>query len=145
VQQPHPPVWFGARRPPALKRAVHHGDGFMGAGSSSHDDFVEQYAQLRQYLDEAGRDPATFAISKRVYVAMDDNRDRAEQRLRAWFGIRYRNADMAARVAVWGNRQECLDRLSALVQAGVQHLMLNPVFDELEHLELLAKEIVPHL
>lgn len=145
AQQPHPPVWFGARRPAALRRAVRYGDGFMGAGSSSHDDFVTQYGQLQQFLDTAGRDPATFTISKRVYLAVDDNRSRAEQRLREWFGIRYRNADMAPRVAVWGSRQECLDRLGALVHAGAQHLMLNPVFDEMEHLELLGKEIVPHL
>ena len=91
------------------------------------------------------RDPATFAISKRVYLAVDNDRDRAEHRLREWFGVRYRNADMASRVCIWGSRDECLDKLGALVKAGAQHLMLNPVFDEMEHLELLAEEVVPHV
>jgi probable F420-dependent oxidoreductase len=145
VQKPHPPVWFGARQTPALKRAVQHGDGWMGAGSSSTADFVQQYDQLQRCLEAARRDPATFAISKRVYLAIDDDRDRAERRLRTWFGIRYKNADMASRVAIWGSNAECLDRLSELVKAGAQHLMLNPVFDELEHLEILAQEIVPQL
>ncbi len=145
VQKPHPPVWFGARQEAALKRAVQHGDGFMGAGSSSTADFVKQYALLQQYLDDAQRDPATFAISKRVYIAIDDDRDRAERRLREWFGVRYKNADIAPRVSVWGSRSECIDRLSELAQAEAQHLMLNPVFDEMTHLELLAQEIVPHL
>ncbi len=145
VQKPHPPVWFGARQEAALKRAVQHGDGFMGAGSSSTADFVKQYALLQQYLDDAQRDSETFAISKRVYIAIDDDRDRAERRLREWFGVRYKNADMAPRVSVWGSRSECIDRLSELAQAGAQHLMLNPVFDEMTHLELLAQEIVPHL
>ena len=145
MQQPHPPVWFGARQEPALRRAVQHGDGFMGAGSSSTADFIQQYDILQRCLDQAQRDPATFAISKRVYLAIDTDRERAERRLRQWFGVRYKNAEMAARVCVWGSRDECLDKLGALVQAGAQHLMLNPVFDEMEHLERLAQEIVPHL
>jgi probable F420-dependent oxidoreductase len=145
VQKPYPPVWFGARQAPALKRAVQHGDGWMGAGSSATADFVQQYGLLQRFLEEVRRDPATFAISKRVYLAVDNDRDRAEQRLRTWFGVRYKNANMAARVAVWGSKAECLDKLGELVKAGAQHLMLNPVFDEMEHLELLAQEIVPHL
>jgi probable F420-dependent oxidoreductase len=145
LQKPHPPIWFGARQAPALRRAVQHGDGWMGAGSSSMADFVKQYGQLQHFLAEAKRDPATFAVSKRVYLAIDDNRDRAENRLRTWFGVRYKNADMASRVAVWGSKAECLDKLGDLVKAGAQHLMLNPVFDEMEHVELLAQDIVPHL
>jgi probable F420-dependent oxidoreductase len=145
IQPPHPPLWFGARQAPALKRAVQHGDGFMGAGSSSTADFIQQYGFLQQFLDKAQRDPATFAISKRVYLAVDTDRERAEKRLREWFGIRYRNADMASKVCIWGSRDECLNKLGELVQAGAQHLMLNPVFDEMEHLELLAQEIVPKL
>lgn len=145
VQSPYPPIWFGARQAPALKRAVRYGDGFMGAGSSSTQDFIEQYALLQQYLDEEQRDPATFAISKRVYLAVDDDRDRAEKRLREWFGVRYRNAEMASNVSIWGSREECLNKLGELVTAGAQHLMLNPVFDEMEHLELLAQDILPKL
>jgi probable F420-dependent oxidoreductase len=145
LQKPHPPVWFGARQAPALRRAVQHGNGWMGAGSSSTADFIEQYGLIRHFLDEAKRDPATFAISKRVYLAVDNDRDRAERRLRTWFGGRYKNANMAARVAVWGSRTECLDQLGEVVKAGAQHLLLNPVFDEPDHLELLAQEIVPHL
>jgi probable F420-dependent oxidoreductase len=145
VQQPHPPLWFGARQAPALKRAVQHGNGFMGAGSSSTADFIQQYGLLQQFLDAAQRDPATFAISKRVYLAVDADRERAEKRLREWFGIRYRNADMASQVGIWGSRDECLNQLGELVQAGAQHLMLNPVFDEMEHLEILAQEVVPKL
>ena len=118
VQRPYPPIWFGAREPVALRRAVRHGDGWMGAGSSSTADFVQQYSELRRLLDEAGRDPATFAISKRVYLAIDDDRDRAERRLREWFAGRYRNADMGSRVSIWGSRSECVEKLGELVRAA---------------------------
>jgi probable F420-dependent oxidoreductase len=145
LQKPHPPLWFGAREPVALKRAVRHGDGWMGAGSSSSADFVKQVGEIRRFLDESKRDPATFALSKRVYLAVDDDRARAERRLREWFGVRYKNADMATRVSVWGSVADCLDKLGELVRAGAQHLLLNPVFDEMEQLELLAAEVLPHL
>jgi alkanesulfonate monooxygenase SsuD/methylene tetrahydromethanopterin reductase-like flavin-dependent oxidoreductase (luciferase family) len=80
-----------------------------------------------------------------VYIAVDDNRDRAERRLREWFGLRYNNADMASHVSIWGGRAECIETLGQLVRAGAQHLMLNPVFDEMEHVVLLAGEVVPYL
>ncbi len=145
LQKPHPPIWFGARDEVALRRAVRHGDGWMGAGSSSTADFVKQSAMLRRLLEEAKRDPATFPMSKRVYLALDDNRERAERRLREWFGERYKNADMAPRVSIWGGVSECVDKLAELVRAGAQHFLLNPVFDEMEHLEKLAAEVMPRL
>jgi len=145
VQRPHPPIWFGARQAPALRRAVHHGNGWMGAGSSSTADFIEQYGTLRRFLDEAQRDPATFATSKRVYLAVDNDRNRAERRLREWCGVRYRSADMGSQCGVWGSTAECTEKLAAIVRAGAQHLLLNPMFDDMEHLELLAQEVMPHL
>jgi len=145
MQKPHPPIWFGARDEIALKRTVRHGDGWMGAGSSSTADFIKQSAMLRRLLEEAKRDPATFPVSKRVYLALDDDRDRAERRLREWFGLRYKNADMAPRVSIWGGVAECVDKLSELVRAGAQHFLLNPVFDDSEHLEKLASEVMPRL
>lgn len=145
VQHPHPPIWFGARQEAPLRRAVRHGDGWMGAGSSSTADFIHQSALVRRFLDEAGRDPADFTISKRVYVAVDPDRGRAERRLRAWFGVRYKNADMGSEVSVWGSPDECRNELGAIVAAGARHLLLNPVFDDLDHLELLAADVVPAL
>lgn len=145
VQKPHPPIWFGAHREPALRRAVKYGDGWMGAGSSSTTTFIKESALLRRLLDEAGRDPATFTVSKRVYIAVDDDRQRAERRLREWFAVRYKNSEAASRVAVWGSQSECVDKLREILHAGANHLLLNPVFEEMEHLELLAKEVIPHL
>jgi len=145
AHKPHPPLWFGAREAVALKRAARLADGWMGAGSSSSADFVKHVELLRRFLDEAKRDPKEFPISKRVYIAVDNDPARAERRLRDWFGMRYKNADMAPRVSIWGSRTECIDKLGEIVRAGARHLMLNPVFDEIEHLELLASDVIPQL
>ncbi len=144
LQRPFP-LWFGGHAEPALRRAVTFGDGWMGAGSSDTQRFVKEYGRITRLLDQAQRDPATFAVSKRVYLAVDDDRDRAERRLREFFAVRYRNADLGTRVCIWGGRQEVIDRLNEVVRAGARHLLLNPAFDETEHLELLARDVVPHL
>src|ERR1700752_2440619 len=72
-QKPHPPIWFGASHPDALRRAAEHGDGFFGAGSSTTKQFAEQVPIVRQALAEAGRGAATFKIGKRVFISVDDD------------------------------------------------------------------------
>ena len=145
VQKPYPPVWLGAGHPQALRRAVRHADGWMGAGASSTAQFIENIGYVRTYLEEAGRDPATFAISKRVYVAIDSDEGRAENRLRQWFDRTYKDADMALRVSVWGSASHCTEKLAEIAEAGAQMIMLNPIYDHMEHLETLAQEVVPNL
>ena len=145
VQRPHPPLWFGGRHPGGLRRAARLGDGWMGAGSTTTEELRGHVATIREALDELGRDRADFPISKRVYVAVDADESRAEGRLRDWFGHRYGSADMASRVSVWGSVDRCVEGLSEVVDAGAGMLMLNPVFDHMEHLEMLRQEIIPQL
>ena len=145
AQRPRPPIWFGGRHPDGLKRAVRYADGWMGAGSTTTAQFRGHVQTLRQSLQQSGRDPSTFPISKRVYVALDDDERRAERRLQEWFEPRYGNAEMASEVSVWGSASRCLQGLAEIVEAGAHMLMLNPVFDHLEHLEALNREVVPHL
>ena len=135
VQKPHPPVWFGGRHPNALRRAVRLGDGWMGAGSSSTEQFKQHVSILHEHLETSGRDPDTFPISKRVYIALDDDEDRAKARLREWFGRHYGNAEMGSEVTVRGSASRCVEELAEIVDAGAQMLMLNPVFEQMEHLE----------
>jgi probable F420-dependent oxidoreductase len=145
IQKPHLPLWFGGHHENALKRAVKHGNGWMGAGSSSSSAFVRESAMIRRFLDETGRDPATFGYGKRVYLAVDNDKARGEKRIREWFQIRYKNADLGPRVCVWGSAAECTEKIQAIVHAGAQHIVFNPMFDEMEHVDICAKEIMPHL
>ena len=145
VQKPHPPLWFGAHHPNALRRAVALGSGFIGAGSSPTSQFVDEVRQVTQMLDDAKRDPAAFPIGKRVYLAIDRDRARAGKRLAEWFTAFYGRAEMAEQVSVFGGPQEVVDGLAEVVRGGAQYLLLNPVFDEREHLEQLASEIMPAL
>jgi len=145
VQKPHPPIWFGARQPSALKRAVELGDGFIGAGSSSTAEFREHVRHLRNFLSEARRGPTTFPIAKRVYLHIDPDKARALGRLREWFGWYYGNAALADQVALAGDAKEIIEGLQAVQSAGAEMVLLNPVIEETRQLELCAREIIPAL
>jgi probable F420-dependent oxidoreductase len=145
IQKPHLPLWFGGHHENALRRAVKYGDAWMGAGSSSSSAFVRESALIRRFLDEAKRDPATFNYGKRVYLAVDNDKARGEKRIREWFNIRYKNADLGPRVSVWGSSTECTEKIQQIVGAGAQFIVFNPMFDEMEHLDICAKEIMPNL
>ena len=100
---------------------------------------------IRQFLADAKRDPAAFSYGKRVYLAVDANKERAEKRIREWFARRYKNADLGPRVSIWGSTAECAEKIQEIVGEGAQFIVFNPMFDEMEHLEICAKEIMPHL
>src|SRR5262245_19326581 len=73
--------WFGASHPDALRRAARHGDGFFGAGSSTTAQFAAQVPIVRQALADGGRDAGAFGIAKRVSIAVDDDAQRARERI----------------------------------------------------------------
>jgi probable F420-dependent oxidoreductase len=145
LQKPHPPIWFGAHHPDALRRTALMGQGFMGAGSLSTAKFADEVKRLQEFLHDAGRDPATFPVGKRVYIAIDGDRQRAAKRLAEWFGAFYGRPQMAEDVSVWGPPAECVERLREVMSAGARLLLLNPVYDEAEHLEQFASLIAPAL
>jgi probable F420-dependent oxidoreductase len=140
-QRPHPPLWFGGGSKPAIDRAVKLGDGWMGAGISTLDQFKEQASLVRSALDASGRDPATFTIAKRVYLAVSSDRDRSLERMRAWSRVFYGDTAMADVAAVVGDLDSCVHKLSEVADAGADLIVLNPVFDEIEQMRLLTGAI----
>lgn len=133
------PIIFGANADAAIARSVRHADGWMGAGSSPLDDFPRKVALVKSYLAESGRDPASFPISKRLYLAVDDDEQRALRRLREWFGYYYGNADNAERAGIWGSAAKIGELLEEWAEMGLDEVLLNPVFDMNEHAERLAE------
>jgi probable F420-dependent oxidoreductase len=144
-QKPHPPVWFGGGAPAGLRRAVRHGDGFLGAGSTKTADFAEQVAIVRRELAEQGRDPGRFRVAKRVYIAVDDDAGRARQRMAAALVALYGEGfgRTLAPVAVAGTPDDCVAGLREVARAGAEMILLNPLFAEAEQMERLAAEVMP--
>lgn len=141
VQRPHPPIWFGGRSKPAIDRAVRNGDGWIGAGISTVDQFKEQVSLVRATLDAMRRDPATFTVAKRLYIAVSSDRERSLERMRAWSKAFYGEASMADEAAVVGDLAFCMQRVTELCSSGANLIVLNPVFDVVEQMQLLVGAI----
>lgn len=145
LQKPHPPLWFGGASQPAINRAVRLGDGWIAQGSASTVSFKEQAKIVRQALQMQGKDPSRFPIGKRVYIAVDNDRERALHKLEGWFAHRYGRAERAKEVSVFGTVQQCVDGLSEILDVGVDLIQLNPVEDDIEQAEILWRDVIPVL
>jgi probable F420-dependent oxidoreductase len=72
AQKPHPPIWVGGESGPSLRRAARFGDAWYPIGSNNKHllDTLPRYragiARLRHLTAEAGRDPASVALTYRV-------------------------------------------------------------------------------
>ena len=138
VQKPHPPIWFGANAAPAIRRAVNHADGWTGSGSGARADFPGRMAIVQEMLAADGRTQAEFPISKRVYLAIDDDEARAMRRMTEWAAYYYGNPGLPERSAIVGSASRVQEQLAEWSEMGVDEFILNPVFDMEEHLEVLA-------
>jgi probable F420-dependent oxidoreductase len=145
-QKPYPPLWFGGSTPAALRRAVRHGNGFFGAGSTTTAKFAEQVRFVRETLTETSGDPDDFRIAKRVYIAVDDDPERAEQRMAtALIDFYGEFGKTLLPVAVHGTPKDCIQGLREVAAAGAGMILVNPLFDEAAHMERLAAEVLPHV
>lgn len=150
VQRPHPPLWIGGTAPKALARGVRLADAFLGAGSSTTSTFAEAVKTVRREIDEQGKDATSFRIGKRVYVEVDDDRDRARERVVAGlhriYGTGMRGIED---VPVSGTSDDVVHGLREVIDAGADMVLLNQVgatvAENREQMERLAAEVIPQL
>jgi probable F420-dependent oxidoreductase len=138
VQRPSLPIWLGVGHPDALRRTARIADGWMGSGGSSLESFGRAVPILRAALEAAGRDPAAFPISKRVFVTVDERPEVARAELARWFTTVYRNPGGTDASGIHGRPEQVGERLEELVAMGANHLLLNPVSRHAEQVEALA-------
>ena len=143
VQKPHPPVWMGGGHPDALKRAAKIADGWMasGGGGSNAASFTNSVRLIRAALEKAGRDPASFPISKRVFMSVHERPEIAQAEVQRWYRDMYDISDMTTQGGVYGTAEQVRAQLEELVAAGATHLLLSPVTRYREQLEALAEVV----
>ena len=146
AQKPHPPLWFGAAGPVALRRAVRLGDGFFGAGSSTTEAFARQVAAVREALAAVGKSAADFPIAKRVYISIDPDADQARRRVNAELEKLYgRRVPAIEEAAVAGTMNDCLREVRRVAEAGAELILFTPLHDQAWHAEQIAAEIISQI
>ncbi len=149
VQRPHPPLWIGGAAPKAVARAVRLGDAFIGAGSSTTETFTNAVKSVRHELDEQGKDATRFTIGKRLYLMIDDDTQRARERVVAGLHRIYGDMPGIEQVPVSGTPDEVARGVREIIDAGADMVLLNPVgtnvAEDREQMERLAAEVIPQL
>jgi probable F420-dependent oxidoreductase len=138
AQKPVLPIWMGVGHPDAVRRAASLADGWMGSGGSSIAAFSGSVPILRAALEKVGRDPTTFPISKRLFLAVDERPEVARAELHRWFTEVYHNPEGTDASGIHGTPEQVRERLEELVAMGASHLLLNPVSRYAEQVEALA-------
>jgi probable F420-dependent oxidoreductase len=141
VQKPHPPIWLGGTHPDSLRRAVRIADGWMGAGGASKQSVRDAVPVLRESLEKLGRDPAGFAISKRVFLSVHERPDIAHTEALLWFTDVYHNPDMLETNGFYGTPEQAREYIEEMREIGVNHLLLNAVTRYEEQAEALAEVV----
>jgi alkanesulfonate monooxygenase SsuD/methylene tetrahydromethanopterin reductase-like flavin-dependent oxidoreductase (luciferase family) len=113
----------------------------MGAGGSSSASLAEAVPLLRAALEGAGRDPAGFPISKRVFMSVHERSKVARSEVDRWFGDVYHSPAATDECGVFGTPEQVREQLEALAAMGATHLLLNPVTRFTEQLEALAEVV----
>jgi F420-dependent oxidoreductase-like protein len=142
VQRPHPPILIGGRGPRRTPQlAARYADEFNVAFVS-----IEQtaavFGRVREACQAAGRDPGSLVYSAGHTVCC--GRDEAELARRAeaigW--------DLATQRAdgLVGTPDEIVDRLGGFAELGATRFYLQVLdLHDLDHLELIASEVLPQV
>jgi F420-dependent oxidoreductase-like protein len=139
---PGPPLivgGLGTRRTPAL--AARHAAEF-NVPFSDVQRTREQFGRARVACEDAARDPDQLVCSHAVTVCCGENDGELRRRAQ---GIGTDLQDLR-RAGAAGSPAEVVERLSAFAEAGAQRAYLQVIdLDDLDHLELIAAEVMPAL
>ncbi|WP_229402516.1 LLM class F420-dependent oxidoreductase [Micromonospora okii] len=142
VQRPRPPILLGGMGPKRTPRlAARYADEF-NLPFVSVADTVAQFDRVRAACADIGRDPATMRWSNALVLCC--GRDEAEVRRRA--EAIGREPDELRENGLAGTPAEVVDRIGRYAEAGSGRVYLQ-VLDlaDLDHVELVASEVMPQL
>jgi probable F420-dependent oxidoreductase len=133
------PIWMGVGHPDAIRRAATIADGWMGSGGSSIAEFRRSVPLLREALEKAGRDPESFPMSKRIFMAVDERPEIARRELHRWFTEVYHNPAGTDASGIHGTPEQVREKLEEVVAMGANHLLLNPVSRHVDQVAAMAE------
>jgi alkanesulfonate monooxygenase SsuD/methylene tetrahydromethanopterin reductase-like flavin-dependent oxidoreductase (luciferase family) len=166
VQQPHPPIWFGATSEGAVRRAARLADTFFIDPLADFATIRARNAMFRDELAKAGRPfPAEFPVFREICVAKDRKTamevsapaliSKYADYARWGIGKGVSKPDLAALARerfFIGSPEDCYEQMRPFWQEfGYNHLVLRPhwagmpVDAALNSIRLITDELLPAL
>jgi alkanesulfonate monooxygenase SsuD/methylene tetrahydromethanopterin reductase-like flavin-dependent oxidoreductase (luciferase family) len=137
------PLYVGGHAEGALRRAGAMADGWIMSPFGTVRDFPRLWGVVQDAARAAGRNPDALVAGRLLYVAVDDDRGRAREALRAFLHGYYGPRFDVDQHAIFGPPAEVAARLVEHVQAGITKLMLGVPSLDLPHLRRVAHEVAP--
>src|SRR5262245_5008278 len=139
------PIYVGGHAEGALRRAGELADGWIMSPFGTVRDFPRLWRAVQDAARAAGRNPDGLVAGRLVYVAVDDDRDKARDALRQFIHGYYGARFDVEQHAVFGPARDVAARLAEHVDAGITKLMLGVPSLDLAHLRRVAHEVAPAL
>ena len=160
LQTPHPPIWVGGGTQPServyhqtvrnidpvLRRIARYADVWVPHSSATPAMVGEDWEKVQRFARELGRDPQGIGrvYSNFVWVLRRGERpESAAPYFKTYSGM---DLDYWKTYYLLGEAEEVAERIRARVDAldaGVDHIVLNPLTWDPGQLELLAGEVLP--
>lgn len=139
------PLHMGGHVAPVLRRTGELADGWIGGPFTPPEDYRACWEQVASHARSFGRDASQLEAGKLVYVAVDDDRERAFASLLPFLQAYYGPARDPRTFAVYGPAEEVAAKLQEFVVAGARTFMLGVPSLEVGQLERIAADVVPRL
>jgi alkanesulfonate monooxygenase len=142
AQQPHPPLIVGGGGPSRTPRLAATYAAEFNLPFSSLGVTKEQFARVRAACEQRDRDPESLRLSAAQVVCCGIGEAEFERRA-AKIG---RNPDELREHGVAGTPEEVVAGIRSFGEIGAETVYLQVLdLDDLDHLELLARDVLPHV
>jgi alkanesulfonate monooxygenase SsuD/methylene tetrahydromethanopterin reductase-like flavin-dependent oxidoreductase (luciferase family) len=132
----------------ALRRIARHADGWM-TNQIELPLFQSHATRLREMLIEEGRDPEGFKTVLYYGISVNRDREQAFREAKAFLDAYYLKDFSREGVEIWtacGPVEHCIDCLQGFIDAGVNHIAIRPIGEDLDtQLRIYLEEVLPAL
>jgi probable F420-dependent oxidoreductase len=140
-----PQVLIGGYVDRVLRRVATLSDGWL-TYFYPVDSFSRAWGKIRDFAEQAGRDPDELTNVAQLPVCVDSSFEAADKRVRQYIGEYFDVAawsESSPDSAIRGTPQQCAEQLTEHIDAGVRHVALVPYNYEMEQVEALAADVLP--
>ena len=157
AQQPCPIYIAGTPRPTqigergverSLRRIARYADGWM-TNQIELAMFQDHLGRLREMLIEEERNPDAFKTVLYYGISVNDDRDRAFREAKTFLDAYYQKDFTRQGVEIWnacGPVEHCVDCVRGFINAGVDHVTIRPIGEDLnEQFRIYLEAVLPAL
>ena len=123
-----PPIWSGGGVTAALKRTAQYFDGWFPSGPGDGQEWGKAWALLKKYTQEAGRHQNEIIGAAYVTLAINEDRNKADEELNLYLKNYYKLPAQQIRDQQYcfsGERNAAIEWLNLFVQAGATHICVR--------------------